>query len=196
MTFGSGLQTDATFSPDGRFIAYASDKGGNFDIWVQPVSGGDPVQITKSPAQDTQPDWSPDGSTIVFRSERDGGGLFIVPALGGPEQRLTSFGMHPKWLKNGSEILFITSSVSPDESGFPGASLRVYITSVGGEQPNEILSEFAEKGSWGTGWPVTQMDGSHSLDGQNEIARRHFLPSRGTADTWWSPTSRQNCHHS
>jgi len=83
LTFGEGLQTDPTFSPDGRFIAYASDRAGNFDIWVQPVAGGDPVQVTKSPASDTQPAWSPDGSTIVFRSERDGGGLYRVPALGG-----------------------------------------------------------------------------------------------------------------
>ena len=47
ITFGDGLQTDATFSPDGRFIAYASDRGGHFNIWVQSVSGGDPVQVTK-----------------------------------------------------------------------------------------------------------------------------------------------------
>ena len=36
LTFDEGLQTDATFSPDGRSIAYASDRAGNFDIWVQP----------------------------------------------------------------------------------------------------------------------------------------------------------------
>ena len=52
LTFAQGLQTDVTFSPDGRFIAYASDQGGNFDIWVQPTGGGgDPVQVTKSPQQ-------------------------------------------------------------------------------------------------------------------------------------------------
>ena len=49
LTFGGGLQTDPTLSPDGRFLAYASDRAGNFDIWVQPVAGGDPVQITKDP---------------------------------------------------------------------------------------------------------------------------------------------------
>jgi len=57
LTFDAGLQTDVTFSPDGRFIAYASDRSGNFDIWVQPVDGGDAVQITKEPAQDVQPAW-------------------------------------------------------------------------------------------------------------------------------------------
>jgi Tol biopolymer transport system component len=47
LTFDDGLQTGATWSPDGRFIAYSSDRGGKFDIWVQQVSGGDPIQITR-----------------------------------------------------------------------------------------------------------------------------------------------------
>ena len=107
LTTAPGLQTDVTFSPDGRLIAYASDQGGNFDIWVQPVAGGgDPVQVTKSPAADTEPDWSPDGTQLVFRSERDGGGLFLVSALGGPERRVAPFGVHPKWSPDGSRILF------------------------------------------------------------------------------------------
>ena len=49
LTFDDGLQIGATWSPDGRFIAYSSDRGGKFDIWVQQVSGGDPVRITKGP---------------------------------------------------------------------------------------------------------------------------------------------------
>lgn len=74
LTFDPGLQSEPTWSPDGRFIAYSSDRSGNFDIWVKPVGGGDPVQVTHSPAHDYQPDWSPNGSNIVFRSEREGGG--------------------------------------------------------------------------------------------------------------------------
>ena len=49
LTFDDGLQIGATWSPDGRFIAYSSNRGGKSDIWVQQVSGGDPIQITKSP---------------------------------------------------------------------------------------------------------------------------------------------------
>ena len=41
LTIAPGLQTDVAWSADGRFIAYASDQTGNFDIWVQPVGGGD-----------------------------------------------------------------------------------------------------------------------------------------------------------
>ena len=44
LTFDEGLQTDPAFSPDGRFIAYASDKSGNFDIWVQQLSAATPCR--------------------------------------------------------------------------------------------------------------------------------------------------------
>jgi DNA-binding winged helix-turn-helix (wHTH) protein len=81
LTFDEGLQAGPTWSPDGRFIAYSSDRGGKFDIWVQQVSGGDPVQITKGPGTNWQPDWSPDGKYIAYRSE-SGGGIYITPPPG------------------------------------------------------------------------------------------------------------------
>ncbi len=145
LTFGSGLQADPTFSPDGRFVAYASDRSGNFDIWVQPVAGGDAVQVTRSVAQDIQPDWSPDGANIVFRSDRDGGGLFIVPALGGSERRLTTFGAHPRWSRDGSEILFVVAS-QPDESGL--MELSAYIVAVNGGEPQPVAADFLRHGGW------------------------------------------------
>ena len=110
ITFDDGLQNEATWSPDGRFIAYSSDRGGKFDIWVQQVSGGDPVQITRGLGQNWQPDWSPDGKNIVYRSEDGDGGLFVVPAFGGDgrERRIASFGYHPRWSPDSSQILFQT----------------------------------------------------------------------------------------
>jgi hypothetical protein len=65
LTFDDGLQVGSTWSPDSRFIAYSSNRGGKFDIWVQQVSGGDPVQVTKGRAYNWQPAWSPDGKYIL-----------------------------------------------------------------------------------------------------------------------------------
>jgi len=106
ITFDPGLQTDPTFSPDGKNIAYASNKAGNFDIWMQPVDGGPATQLTNDPANDTQPDWSPDGRRILFRSERDGGGVFVVYPADRHTERLTSSGYGPQWSPDGSMFAF------------------------------------------------------------------------------------------
>jgi serine/threonine protein kinase len=135
LTFDAGLQTDVSFSPDGRFVAYASDRSGNFDIWVQPVDGGDAVQITKEPTQDVQPAWSPDGNSIAFRSERAGGGIFVMPALGGHARQLSTFGSHPSWLSQ-SEILFLLGHPG---TGTPG---QLFVVPVGGDAPRELLRDF------------------------------------------------------
>jgi serine/threonine protein kinase/Tol biopolymer transport system component len=136
LTFEPGLQSEPTWSPDGRFLAYSSDRAGNFDIWVQPVGEGEPVQVTKAPAHDWQPDWSPEGNRIVFRSEREGGGLFIVPALGGNERKVSSFGYHPHWSPDGSQILFSTSVLRIWEPP------KWYVVGLDGRAPRAVLPEF------------------------------------------------------
>ncbi|HKQ91184.1 MAG TPA: winged helix-turn-helix domain-containing protein [Blastocatellia bacterium] len=137
LTYDTGLQSEPTWSPDGNMIAYSSDRGGNFDIWVQPVSEGNPVQVTTSPAHDWQPDWSPDGKRLVFRSERDGGGLFIVPALGGAERKIAGFGCRPRWSPDGSRILFYSSTLQ-NVVGVP----KVYLVELEGKPPRELAPEF------------------------------------------------------
>ena len=159
LTFGSGLQTDVTWSPDGRFIAYTSDRAGNFDIWVQAVTGGNPVQITKSRAHETQPDWSPDGSSLVFRSERDGGGLFVVPAFGGLERQVSTFGSHPSWSPDKREILFLDGTAPGD---FENPIRLVAVASEQGE-PRQILADFLARGSWS--WVEPHPDGRISALG-------------------------------
>jgi serine/threonine protein kinase len=137
LTFDPGLQSEPTWSPDGRMIAYSSNHSGNFDIRVQQVSGGKPIQVTTDAAHDWQPDWSADGSTIVFRSERDGGGLFMTPALGGDERKISSFGYRPRWSPDGSRILF-TSFVLQNAGRRP----NVYLVGLDGKPPREVLAEF------------------------------------------------------
>src|SRR6266480_2207628 len=69
VTFQAGLQREPVFSPDGRFLAFTSSEAGNSDIWVQPIAEPTPSRIVSSSSEDSQPDWSPDGQSIVFRSE-------------------------------------------------------------------------------------------------------------------------------
>jgi Tol biopolymer transport system component len=141
LTFDEGLQTGATWSPDGRYIAYSSDRGGKFDIWVQQLAGGEPVQMTKGPGQNWQPEWSPDGKYIVYRSEYGAGGLFVVPTLGGTgfERKISSFGFRPHWSPDSSQILF-------DSEFIPlFATHRFYLTGLDGVPPREVLADFFSK---------------------------------------------------
>ncbi|MFB3137677.1 MAG: adenylate/guanylate cyclase domain-containing protein [Phycisphaerales bacterium] len=103
LTKDAGLTTDPTLSPDGTFVAYASDRGGkgNLDIWTQPLSGGDPIRLTTDEADDADPSFSPDANRIVFRSGRDGGGVYVVPALGGSPRRIADGGSHPRFSPEG-----------------------------------------------------------------------------------------------
>jgi Tol biopolymer transport system component/DNA-binding winged helix-turn-helix (wHTH) protein len=137
LTFDAGLQFGPTWSPDGRFIAYSADRGGKFDIWVQQVGAVTPVKITAHPGHNWQPDWSPDGNQIIFRSEGEGGGLFVVPALGGPERKISSFGFHPKWSPDGRRILFGNTFIS--------FLNKLYVVGLDGEPPREILTEFLKR---------------------------------------------------
>jgi len=136
LTFEPGLETDPSWSPDGRFVAYSSDQSGNFDIWVRSIGEGNSVQVTNSPAHDWQPNWSPDGLSLVFRSEREGGGLFVVPALGGSERKLCGFGYRPRWSPDGTQVLF-------DSSAYTGAvKSKPYVIDSTGGTPRDVLKDF------------------------------------------------------
>ena len=81
--------------------AFDTDRAGNFDIYVMNADGSGKTRLTNRPTKPDLPDWSPDGSKIVFDSP---GGVYTINADGSDETRLTSGsefssipGREPSW---------------------------------------------------------------------------------------------------
>ena len=92
--FSSGtgeLVTAASFSPDSRMIAFASTRSGSQEIWVKPVEGGEPIQVTRNGFYNQYPVWSPNGNDIAFFSNRQGNsGIWRTSFAGGEQIQIAS----------------------------------------------------------------------------------------------------------
>ena len=122
LTSHPGLEIFPRFSPDGSEIAFTGQYDGDEQVYVIPATGGSPKQLTFYPATGPLPtrwgydnivyDWSPDGSSILFRSLRDGvgvaeGRLFTVPREGGlPEPLPMPRAGAGAWSPDGGRILY------------------------------------------------------------------------------------------
>ena len=71
LTSSEGAETDPSFSPDGRWIAFSGQYGGNTDVYLIPAGGGQPERLTWHPAADLVQGWTPEGD-ILFQSSREG----------------------------------------------------------------------------------------------------------------------------
>jgi serine/threonine protein kinase/Tol biopolymer transport system component len=147
ITSQDGPELFPNLFPDARSLVYAGRASGNWDIFFQRVGGQTVVNLTRdSPADDTQPALSPDGQMIAFRSERDGGGIYIMGSTGESCRRLTDFGYNPAWSPDGSKISFAEESVvdSPQKrfsysriwTVDVATGVRKQISNADGVQPN------------------------------------------------------------
>lgn len=125
----------------GEYIAYVSYSGENGDIFIIRPDGTEETQLTTSPANETDPDWSPEGSRIAFVSDEDGNDeIFIMDSDGGNRVQLTFTSgdiqnSSPDWSPDGTQIAF-----SSDQDGITG----IYIMNVDGSggtrlTPDSIL---------------------------------------------------------
>ena len=96
-----GTQCCPTFSPDGNQVAFVwyGPKQDNADIYVKLIGTENAVRRTNDPARDGSPAWSPDGRYIAFLRVLSGNkaGVFLIPAIGGPEHKLAEVSDGDRW---------------------------------------------------------------------------------------------------
>ncbi len=100
LTDDPGQDVMPAVSPDGRFIAFCSDRNGSWDIFVMPVEGGKAVQLTNDGAHDLHPSWSPDGSRLVFcRLGQQTGRweMWVADVTAVNNAQFIGFGLFPQW---------------------------------------------------------------------------------------------------
>lgn len=107
LTTDPGVELFPSISPDGEWIVYAGEASGNRDIYLRTVDGENAINLTEgSLVDDDQPVFSPSGERIAFRSERDGGGIFVMGRTGEALRRVTRTGFNPTWSPDGAYLAY------------------------------------------------------------------------------------------
>ena len=198
VTRDPGLTTDAAVSLSGNLLAYASDRSGEgqLDLWVQPFPQGEPIRLTQDEADDYEPSFSPDGSRIAFRSDRNGGGVYVVSALGGPETRLADRGRRPRFSPDGQWIAYYVGDtvlsggavyVMPASGGTPrqlgNDALRARSPLWSPDGQYVLCATFPKELSTLMRWYALSVDGRERVDTRAQDALAELFVGFSAADT-------------
>jgi Tol biopolymer transport system component len=162
-----GLDYDATFSPDGRYVVFCSERRGNADLYALDLKeGGPPKLLIDSDAMEDQPSISPDNKTLAFVSNSEGNAeIFTIPFLPGSTQSMETAtnltrnpggDFRPAFSPDGKEIAFSTDRDTPP-TGDPASRSRegeIYVMGSDGKNARRLTSLPGWDGS-----PVWSLDG-------------------------------------
>lgn len=174
------------FSPDGKHIAFASNRHGDYDVFVVPVQGGRPNRLTHDSADDHPTGWSPDGQRILFASGRSPEfpprvELYTVPVAGGMPERVSAYeGREGNYSPKGDLIAYVRGPGSWYRKGYRGSSNDdVWLCNADGSN-NRLITRFNGQDNV----PLWSPDGrllyyvSEQFGGPANVVRQELLPDR------------------
>ena len=137
------------FSPDGRTIAFSSNRYGNYDVFVVPTVGGIPKRLTWHSGNDDVVGWTRDGQKVLIRSARGDGAfpnvatLYEIPAAGGPEQLLpVDWGYYGDYSPDGKQLVFNRHPGSWSRKHYRGSSSAdMWIADLGAKTYRQLLAD-------------------------------------------------------
>jgi Tol biopolymer transport system component len=134
----AGVQGQPAISPDGRSVAFVSNRDGHFNIYVGLVQGGSLVQITHDSNLESAPSWSPDGATLAYARLGDGGmwDVWEVSALGGTPRRVILDAADPAWSPDGHSLAYLNLAAD----GYGG----IWVSGISGENARQAVPPWSK----------------------------------------------------
>lgn len=149
ITFNDGAaDRSPVFSPDGTSLLYFSDVTGGREVYLVDVNTTITTRLTENEFYDGVPDWSPDGTQIVFRSTRDNEDpeIYVMDADGSNAHRLTNrpgLDDDPVWSPDGSRIVYVSDA---------GGAVEIWIMNADGSSAYPLgANEFLD---WSPDWSI------------------------------------------
>jgi tricorn protease len=140
------------FSPDGKWIAFSSDRNGNLDVFIVPSTGGTPTQLTFHSADDTVLGWKPDGSGVLFstnRGEDFTAQLYTVNVAGGmPAKVGTDMGVQAAFSQDGRRIAYNPKAQAYWRKFYRGSSASDVMLMDVADKKFTQLTDFAGHDTW------------------------------------------------